>query len=131
MVYSEQAFQLFLKREEIKEMKKLMLSLVALVLAVPAMAGKIYLNDNKFQATAKVYVTKNRGEAHLFVYIADNAGKAKGKDEVWFFVKNKGVADASVSYIKNKFQADIIVFFVKSAGQAGWKKTNKFRGRLH
>ena len=111
-------------------MKHIGMLLCLVLLPFSLNAGNIYEVKSKGEADVAVCLVGSEGEADLCVFVADNQADAKGKDEVWFYVTSQGSANAKVYFVKSKTEADIKVFMAKSRGQAGWKKSNKCRGKL-
>jgi hypothetical protein len=92
-------------------------------------AGTIYESNIKY-SSIKVYLVKSKNQADLCVYLANNKNETKGKDEIWYYEKHKCFANAVIYFVSSKSQADIKVYIVSSKNQAGWKKSNKYRGKL-
>lgn len=93
-------------------------------------AGNIFEAAYSSQADAKVFIVKYKSEADLCVYVADHESQARGRDEIWYYVRHKSRSVASIYFVEYASQADIKVFFVKYKSTAGWQKSNKYRGRL-
>ena len=91
--------------------------------------GNIYVQDRKYGAI-KVYVTDRKYDADLVVYVADYKSEARGKDEIWYFEKYKSSADAVICIVDYKSEADLKIYYARYKSEAGWRKSNKYVGRL-
>lgn len=89
----------------------------------------VFITPNNSQ-DYRVFVTKNRNEADLVVWLTNNRTLASKHEEYWFQTPNRSLSDFTVRYVKIKNQSDVVVFFTKNRNEAGWKKSNKLRGRL-
>ena len=103
--------------------------LLTVLMSTYIMAGTIYESKTK-SSSIKVYLVKTKSQADLSVYIAKHKIEAKGKDEIWYYVKNRSSANAVICFVTSRSQADIKVYIVSSKSQAGWKKSNRYRGQL-
>lgn len=111
-------------------MKRMVLALIALLLAGAGFAGSAYVLENG-RPDLKVWVCNYKSEADICVFVDAYRSGAKGRDQVWFFEKYKSNADFTVKFVKYKSEADLRVFYVKYKSEAGWRKSHAWTGRLH
>lgn len=112
-------------------MKKLITVVLLVLFSLSVFAGSVHVTSKRGNGAINVYVVKNWHEADLLVYVTDNLHKAKGKDEIWYFDDKDSFQKAhKVYYVSNFHQADLRIYFVDQFHKAGWKKSNKYQGRL-
>jgi hypothetical protein len=102
---------------------------IILFLSLPLFGGEMYVVKYKMDADVVVYLTDNGSDADLWVVVTDIGSYAKNHDHYWKFVNYKNSQTVKVYFTKYKREADIIVCY--SRYFVGWKKSNKFQGRLH
>jgi hypothetical protein len=103
---------------------------IILLSAQEAISGNIYEVTSENQADVKVLFVNSESQADLLVYVTKSETEAKGKDAIWHYVTQRSIASATVYFVRSRSQADLKVYIVKSRSQAGWRTSNKFRGRL-
>ena len=90
---------------------------------------------------AYIYQVWNVGEAHLcasvvndpamadlWVYRASSLGMASG-DACWHITTDREMARTWV-YFGSMGEAQLRIYFVSDRGQAGWRKSHPWKGRL-
>ena len=102
---------------------------VLLFISLPLFGGEIYVTKYKYDADVIVYVSNYSSEADLYVKVTNIGMYARDYDYYWKFVDYKLSSTIKVYYTRYKYEADVIVYF--SEFTLGWKKSNKFHGRLH
>ena len=104
--------------------------LIILFVNVNIFSGTIYESSSGSGADVKIYLVKNRSEADLCVYVTSSQNSAKGKDHVWYYTNRGSQADIKIYFVSSRSQANVTVFIVKNESEAGWLKSNPFRGKF-
>lgn len=109
------------------DMKKILVTLVALLTIIGARAQKIYSTNFKSQADFTVYVVDAEYKADLIVYKTDKEYRAKSADNkgIWYFTDSKLRADKVIYFVDYQSQADLKVYFTDKEYRAGWKDKQK------
>ena len=106
------------------------LFILAIIFSVTQMfGGEMYVVKCKLDADVVAFVVDHAWDADIFVRVTSVGADAQANDFAWKIVNYKLNSTIRLYYTKNKNEADVKVFFSKSFH--GWKKPNKFQGRLH
>jgi hypothetical protein len=89
--------------------------------------ARIYQTPLMGEAHIKVALV-SRGDADLLVRRVDSAGMA-GSEGHWYITRDKEDAGTWVCFTSVGF-AEVKVCFVDSAGDAGWQKESRYKGRF-
>lgn len=111
-------------------MKNKLLFLFLISISSICFGGNIYIVENG-NADIKVWIANNKSEADICVYVANNKQDAKDKDQIWYFEKNKNMANIKIKLVDKKNSADLKVLYVKNKSDVCWKnKSHRLTGRL-
>ena len=109
-------------------MKSILLLLIALSLGSEtqpkeqikfcSLRGSVFIATEKAQADFIVYEEESEAFADFLVYEEENRLYAT-EEGVWFFVKNRGIADFSIYLTKSKGEADFVFAYTSSSTFAG------------
>lgn len=110
-------------------MRTLILIFLITVLSLSAFGGEIFVVKTKADADVVVYVTQWAWDADLWVTPTDVSMYAQHNDHYWKFVNYKLPSVIKVYFTNTQKDADVIISYSENRG--GWKKANKFQGRLH
>lgn len=111
-------------------MRRLLLALAIFAVVSKVDAADIFVTKFKNQADAIVYVTPVKAETELFVLYTKIRSEAVKRDDIWYFVNSQGQASFTIYMTNNKNEATLKIQYVSVRGQAGWSKSNKYRGRI-
>jgi len=105
----------------------ILLSLV--LLSLRAFGGDMRIVKTKYEADVILYVTQHKYEADLHAKVTDIASQSRQYDHYFRFVRYQTQNVVKVYFTNIKYDADVIVYY--GTYNLGWKKSNKFQGRLH
>lgn len=80
--------------------------------------GSVYETPTKQGSDFWVYEEDSEAFADMLVFEEENKLYAT-EPGIWYFVKNKGLADFSIYFTEEKSEADFIVYFTESTTFAG------------
>lgn len=80
--------------------------------------GSVYIAEERSQADFLVYEEDSEAFADFLVYEEENRLYAT-EEGVWFFVKNRGIADFSIFFTNSKGEADFVIAYTDSPTFAG------------
>jgi ribonucleotide monophosphatase NagD (HAD superfamily) len=74
----------------------------------------------------RVQIVDSQSQADLLVYVTKSETEAKGKDEIWCFVKH--FPNCKIRFVTSN--PDLKVLYVDRRSQAKWKKPHKLMKQI-
>lgn len=101
--------------------------MLSLSLATPAPAspqdycnvyGAVYVETDRRRADYLVFEEQNEAFADLLIFREASRAYAD-REGIWYFTKNRGMADVTIFYVKEKGQAHFSINFTDTESFAG------------
>ncbi len=91
--------------------------------------AKIYVTNDKNQATVKAYKPERDYLADIKVHVVQREYESK-EDVHWYYVKDAYSATTKLCWVEREYEADLKVWFVEREYEAGWVKGHPLQHRL-
>jgi hypothetical protein len=80
--------------------------------------GSVFIEEIPSRASFRVYLEESEAFADVLVFETDNSLYAD-KGGIWYFVKNRGIADFTVCMVDTKNKADFSICYTTYESMAG------------
>jgi hypothetical protein len=80
--------------------------------------GKVFVEEVPGLADFRVYEEESEGFADMLIYETENS-LFTDRGGIWYFVKNRGLADFTIYFTDSKSGADFSIYFTTFESMAG------------